>query len=337
MNPILVNAWRGSAIESRHRGAIAVFSVDGKPVFSVGDVQRPVFGRSAVKFIQAIPLVESGAYEALGLDERHLSLACASHNGEPGHIELVNSWLAKLGYDDDAFECGADLPGDDTSRTNLLADGGGPRRMYHCCSGKHLGFLSTCKHLNEPTHNYRLYNHAAQRRWFEVMEQVGSTRLMQLPWGYDGCAIPSIAMPLQRIALAMARFAAPRQAPGLADSRIAAIEKIQTALVAEPYFLAGEERLCTDLIRVAPSVLAKVGHEGVYTACIPSQGLGIALKIDDGAGRAARVALGAVLQRLGVVDVAACQQLGDYFAPSITNSRGDAIGRLEASSEWEQF
>lgn len=335
MNPVLVNRWRGNAIENRHRGAVAVLESSGRVFAALGDVQRAVFPRSAIKFLQAIPFVESGAVEAYGLDDRHIALACASHNGEPIHAGLAQDWLERIDCQHDDLECGAELPLHQATQFELMTSGRGPQRIHHNCSGKHLGFLSTCRLLGEQTSNYRLYNHAAQKRWFDVLESVSNTRVNQLPWGYDGCAIPVLAMPLQRIALAMARFGDFSRFDG---DRRAAVERIHAAITSNPYMVAGKERLCTALMeRMAPNILIKVGADGVYTAVIPEHGLGVALKIDDGSDAAARVALGAVLQGLGVLPAEEVKILGEYLRPSVTNSRGETVGRLEPSSDWDNM
>lgn len=335
MNPVLVNRWRGNAIESRHRGSVAVVEASGRVIAAMGDVQRAVFPRSAIKFLQAIPFVESGAVEAYELDDRHIALACASHNGEPVHVDLAQDWLERIECKHDDLECGATLPMHQATQFELMAEGRGPQRIHHNCSGKHLGFLSTCKHRGEQIGNYRLYNHSAQQRWFEVLESVSNTRVAQLPWGYDGCAIPTLAIPLQRIALAMARFG---DASRFEGERRTAVERIHAAITANPYMVAGQERLCTALMeRLAPHILVKVGADGVYTAVIPEHGLGVALKIDDGNDSAARVALGAVLQSLGLLPADEIKVLGEYLRPSVTNSRGEIIGRIEPSSDWESL
>ncbi len=333
MNPILVNRWRGNAIESRHRGAVAVVQSDGRAVMQLGDARQPVFPRSAIKFLQAIPFVESGAVEQFGLDERHIAMACASHNGEPIHVGLARDWLSRINVTQDDLECGAELPSHQATAYELMGEGRGPERLHHNCSGKHLGLLSACRAHDERLLNYRLYNHRAQRRWFDVIETLASTRVDQLPWGYDGCAIPSLALPLHRIALAMARFA---DTKGLEGQRQESVVRIQAAVAAHPYLVAGKDRLDTDLMeRLAPAILVKVGADGVFTASLPDAGLGVALKIDDGRDSAARVALGAVLTSLGLISAEDAHALSEWFAPSITNSRGELVGREEPSSAWE--
>ncbi len=333
MNPSLVNIWRGNAIESRHRGAVAVVDASGRPLLAVGDVQRPVFARSAIKYLQCLPLIESGAADSFGLDDRHIAFACASHNAEPEHVELAESWLQHIDCGIDQLECGPHMPMGADAQYALCAERKMPTRLHNNCSGKHAGMLTICKHLSENTDNYRLYNHSAQRRWFDVLDAMSSTRVTQLPWGYDGCGIPTVAMPLQRIALAMARFA---KNEGLDENRTAAIERIKKAVTAHPFLVAGSQRLCTDIMSLhAPQILVKVGAEGFYTAMVPERGLGIAIKMDDGHVRGAEVALGAVLQKLDVLDDNACKDLERYIAPSMTNSRGEVIGRAEPSSEWD--
>lgn len=333
MNPVLVNLWRGNAIESRHRGSVAVVRSDGQLLMSMGDVMQHTFPRSAIKFLQAIPFVESGAVEHFALTDRHVALSCASHNGEDVHVDMVSEWLQRIGCNADDLECGSSLPMHEGTKYDLLSAGQGPTRLHHNCSGKHLGLLSTCMHTGDSTEDYRLYSHAANQRWFDVIESMSGSLVMQLPWGYDGCGIPCLALPLQRVALAMAKFS---DASGQSTERTNAITKIQSSVAAHPYLVAGKDRLCSELMQLlAPKVLVKVGAEGCYTACIPEHGLGIALKMDDGQDRGARVALGAVLKKLGFVDDNIVIELEDYLQPQITNSRGEKVGRAEASSEWQ--
>jgi len=333
MNPVLVNRWRGSTIESRHRGAVSVVNASGHAVLTLGDVQQTVFPRSCIKFLQALTFVKSGAVEHYGLDNRHIALGCASHNGEPQHVNLVNEWLATLGLDMGALECGAELPIHQASAYNLMGEGYAPTRAHHNCSGKHLGMLSVCCHEDLGTENYRLYQHDVQRRWFSDLERFCSVQSVQLPWAYDGCGIPTLAMPLQRLALGMARFADPSKLPTEDQD---AVKTVIDAITEHPYLVAGKDRLCTALMkRLAPRVVAKIGAEGCYAASIPERGLGIVMKLDDGNMQAVNVALGAVLSVLGELDSTQFEALEEYIAPQLTNSRGEPIGRMDASSEWQ--
>lgn len=335
MNPILVNRWRGATIESRHRGSVAVVNAAGRAVLTLGDVQQPIYPRSSIKYLQALNFVKSGAVEHYGLDGRHIALACASHNGEPVHVDLINEWLDVLGLDKGHLECGAEMPMHQATAYNLMGEGLAPTRAHHNCSGKHLGMLSTCSHAALEVQGYRLHQHPAQQRWIEDLERLCSVRSLQLPWGYDGCGIPTVALPLQRLAYGMARFADPQDLPG---EDLDAIETIKNALTEHAYWVAGKDRLCTALMkRLAPRVLVKIGAEGVYTACLPERGLGIAIKIDDGSMPCVNVVLGAVLTVLGELDEPDADALAEYITPVVRNSRGEDVGKVEPSSEWRSI
>jgi len=332
MNPVLVNVWRGNTIESRHCGAVAVADADGRLVFTLGDVERALYPRSAIKFLQAIPLIETGAAEHYKLTDQHVAFACASHNAEPIHTDFAREWLKLIGCAADDLECGAELPGDPDTRFKLISSGVTPQRYHHNCSGKHLGLLTTCRHMGENIHSYRLYHHAAQQRWFQVIQELAGVQLQQLPWGYDGCGIPTLAMPLQSVAQAFARFADPA---GLSTERRVAIERISSAVSGYPYMVAGRDRLCTALMELTgKSLLVKTGAEGYFIAAVPGKGLGIAIKVDDGHRRGSQVVIGAVLKKLGLLNQDQHQALAEYLQPDVTNSRAEVIGRIEPSSEW---
>jgi len=330
-NPILVNRWRGSAIEGRHRGFVAVCNSNGDEVLSIGDTSVPHYPRSAIKFLQAIPFVESGAVEHFGLDNRHIAIACASHNGEYVHTNLVKNWLETIKLEEGDLECGAELPLYPDAQFELISKGGAPHRYHHNCSGKHMGMLSTARYMGETTRDYRLYQHSVQQRWVSVLEELTGLEVARLPYGYDGCGIPTLALPGKSLAKAMARMGEPG---GLSLERKYATQIILQAVAEEPYLVAGADRLCSALMaETGKKVLVKVGADGCYTAVLPEHGLGVALKVDDGNQKASEVLLGAVLQKLGAIDNELHEKLGNYFTPDITNSRGDVIGHIALASE----
>jgi len=330
MNPVLANVTRGNAIESVHRGAISVVDSSGRSVYSVGDINQPQYPRSSLKFIQAIPLVESGAARHYALDSQKLAFACASHNAEAVHSDLAASWLNDIGCSPDDLECGAELPLDEDTRFALIEQKQKPGRHHHNCSGKHCGLVTTARFFKEEHKGYRLYDHAVQRRLLDVVGSMASVDAMTLPWGYDGCGIPNVAMPLQSTALAFARFSRPAE---LETSRAEAVETIATAVAEHPYMVAGKNRLCTDLMELTGrDVLVKTGAEGFYTAVIREQGLGVALKIDDGNGRASMVALGAVLLKLDAITERQYQTLKHHVCPDVLNSRKETVGQIQPAS-----
>ncbi|MEQ9180849.1 MAG: asparaginase, partial [Nitratireductor sp.] len=170
-NPVLVEVMRGALVESRHRGAVAVIDADGRTMFEIGDIDRPVFPRSAIKAIQALPLVESGAADACGFDDRDLALACASHSGEAAHAERAAAMLARAGLDEDALECGSHWPLGEQATLDLARAGQTPSALHNNCSGKHAGFLCVCCHGGTAHRGYSGYDHPMQRELRAVMEQ----------------------------------------------------------------------------------------------------------------------------------------------------------------------
>lgn len=319
-------------VESHHRGAAAVVSTDGALVAAWGDVERPVYARSALKPLQTLPLIETGAAERFRLGEQEIALACASHGGELVHIECVTRWLKRIGLSVEDLECGPHLPLDQSAAAALLQAGQRPSALHNNCSGKHAGFLTTAVHLGEPTRGYIRPEHPVQQRLRQLLEELSGTDLKLAPTGVDGCGIPVIGVSLRATATAMARLAAPEALPA---PRAAAARRIVGAMVAAPFMVAGSGRFCTRLMeRCGAAVVLKTGAEGVFTAALPRRRVGIALKIDDGAGRAAEVAIGAVLRYLGVLTEADRRVLAELLEPAVHNRAGEPVGRMRAAAAW---
>jgi L-asparaginase II len=309
---------RGGVIESRHRVDFVVVRADGTVLAAAGDIERGVFPRSAIKPLQALPLVESGAAAAFGVSEAELALATASHGGEPRHVAGVRRWLARLGLGADDLECGPQLPSHQPSADVLLRAGEAPSRLHNNCSGKHAGFLTLARHLGVPTRGYVSPDHPVQRLIGETLREL--TDLPDLPPpAIDGCGIPTFPLPLRLTALAIARFADPE---GLGAARAAACRRIAKAMRAHSELVAGEGRPCTLVMQAVPEVLVKTGAEGVYVAAWPARRLALALKVLDGAGRASPVALMTLLDRLGALDDGARAALAEVARPVLANAAG---------------
>ncbi|MEQ8965759.1 MAG: asparaginase [Azospirillaceae bacterium] len=324
--PVLVERLRGGAVESRHRGRAVVADRAGRVIARWGDVDAPCFPRSAVKPILALPLVESGAADAFGFDDADIALACGSHAGQPAHVERVAAILARLGLEPGHLACGGHSPFHGPSAEALIRAGRAPGPLHDNCSGKHAGMLATAVHLGEPVAGYAERTHPVQQRCLGVLEQLTVQDLGDAAWGRDGCAIPTYAVPLGGLAVAMARFADPIELP---EPRAAAVERVRHAWGAEPFFVAGDGRI--DTVAMAATggrILTKGGAEGVHAAAVPEAGLGIALKIEDGAGRAAEVALVALLEGLGLLDTAALSALTAFRRPSVRTRNGLEAGAL---------
>jgi L-asparaginase II len=328
--PVAVVVRRGERIESEHRVAYAVADATGRLVEAAGDVDRAVFPRSAIKPLQALALVESGAADRFAISEQELALACASHSGEPAHVALVQAWLARLGLDASALECGAHPPLHAPSARHLAAEGRSPERVHNNCSGKHAGMITVACHLGEPIAGYSGADHPVQRLIAGTLCDM--TGLAELPApAIDGCGVPTWPIPLGRLAAAMARFAHP---DGLPAGRPGACARLRAAMLAHPHLVAGTGRACTEIMVVAPQVLVKTGAEGVYVACLLDQRLGLALKVEDGAARAAPVALLALLEALGVFDRRAAATLAACMRPKLRNHAGVLVGRIEPATGW---
>lgn len=325
-NPVLVELMRGPVVESRHSGAVAIADASGRLVLALGDVERPVFPRSAVKALQAIPLIESGAADAFGLGEAELAVACASHSGDRVHIEAVRSLLDKAGLDESHLACGAHWPVSDSASRELMQSVERPRPIHNNCSGKHAGMLAACAHLGLSPSGYERPDHDLQVLIAGIISETCGVRLSRDHIGIDGCSVPTWPIPLAALAQGFARFGT---GTGLPAARARAAERLRRACFKLPALVAGEGRFDTLAMRaLAPAVFVKGGAEGVHCAALPGLGLGIALKVDDGARRGAERALAEVLAAL---IPEARTALAEPLDGEILNWRGLRVGRIVAS------
>ena len=344
MNPILVEVLRGRAVESTHCGALAVLDADGAVLASIGDIDRPIFPRSAVKVLQALPLVASGAADQLGLTDAELALACASHNGEDLHAQTAARILAKAGLDAAALECGAHWPTLDSAARALAAQGRAPDALNNNCSGKHAGFLclacalhggSTAEHgglnLRQYVQGYVKAEHPVMREVTAALQAATSYDLARAPHGIDGCSIPTFAVPLRHLALAFARVGT---GVGLSASHAKAAQRLRRAVASAPFMVAGSGRFDTRVMEVlGERVFCKVGAEGVFCAALPERGLGVAIKIEDGNNaRACEVVMAAVIEALLTLDDAQARLMRSLSELALTNWNGIQVGKLRAAA-----
>jgi L-asparaginase II len=321
----VVEVNRGGMVESRHIIHVAVAHANRGLIASCGNAQHVSFVRSAIKMFQALPLAEDGVVASMGLTSEELALCTASHNAEPFHVAAARAILAKAGVTDDALACGPHPPMYAPAAEALERSGMTPGRIHNNCSGKHAGMLALARHHGWTTEGYHRASHPVQQRVLQTLHAWSGVEPSAIALGVDGCGLPTFALPLDRTALACARFAA---AAARGDSPAATIVR---AMTTNPQFVAGTGRLCTDLMRATGGrVFAKVGAEGYYCAGVPEQALGIAVKVEDGSRRAAEPALLAVLHQLSVLPEGALQDVGDFAQPIVTNTRGEAVGDIRA-------
>ncbi|WP_430512982.1 asparaginase [Pannonibacter phragmitetus] len=331
-NPVLVEVTRGQMTESRHRGAIAIFDANGDPVLRIGDTGARVFPRSAIKALQALPLIESGAADALGYEAPELALACSSHNGEERHVNAARVMLIKAGLDEDALECGSQWPSRLEDVASLVRADETPCALHNNCSGKHAGFLGLAKAMGLKTKGYVDIDHPVQQEIRLVLESMTGDSLTADVCGTDGCSIPTYASPLDGFARAFAAFGT---GEGLEPKRAEAAQRLFRACVENPFMVAGTGRFCTRAMEgLRQRVFVKTGAEGVFCAAIPELGLGIALKCDDGASRASEVMMAAVLEAFLDLNDDEARLLADLRQPVLKSRRDAEVGLIRPSQDF---
>jgi L-asparaginase II len=325
-NPVLIEVTRGELVESRHRGSIAIADAEGELIVALGDVEGPIFPRSAVKAMQALPLVESGAADAFVLNDAELAVACGSHSGDTVHLDAVRSILSKAGLKETHLACGSHWPMSERASRELAGSGGQPGSIHNNCSGKHASMLATAVHLGLDTRGYEQPSHPVQRSIARAIAELCGVEIEHFDVGVDGCSVPTFAVPLAALATGFARLASGKKLP---RSRASAAALLVKACFAEPAVVAGEGRFDTIVMRgLAPFVFVKGGAEGVHCAGLPRVGIGIAVKMDDGVKRGTEAVLAHLLASL----VPQAQQvLSNHVSGDIRNWRGRKVGQIRAA------
>lgn len=318
-----VVALRGGEVESLHRLRAVVVDADGKQHASVGDPRAPILARSAVKPFQALPLVEDGVADGLGLEPEDLALACASHDGTPVHVSAVRAMLGRVGAGESELACGPSAPLNPNAAEELLRAGLEPGRLHNNCSGKHAGMLGLARHRGWDTVGYHEGEHPVQVRALESVAGWAQVPAEGVRTGTDGCGVRTFSLALEAVARAFARL-------GTAGREGGAAREVLGAMRAHPLLVGGSMRLCTRLLETSEGhVVAKLGAEGIYGAWVEDQRLGVAVKVEDGARRAADPALLGVLGAMGALGSDGRDHLEDLAIPVVRNTRGEEVGHLE--------
>lgn len=321
-SPLEVQVFRGRLVESRHRVHAVVADRSGRVAASWGDGNLITVVRSAAKPFQALPLVADGAAEHFALSEEEIALCCGSHNSEEAHVGVARSILAKAGVAEEFLVCGAHAPILAERRDSLVAAGTPPTPVMSNCSGKHAGMLALAAFHGWPPGGYEKMNHPVQRRIGREVAYWTEMEPGTFAWETDGCGVPTCGVPLANLAGAAARLAAAAGSGG-------APRRIVRAMTRHPFMVAGTGRLCTRLMEeTGGGVFAKVGAEAVYLAGVLDPGLGVALKVEDGARRAAESALLWVLGGTGLLPPSVKRALGEFAEPVLRNTLGGEVGRV---------
>jgi L-asparaginase II len=331
-NPVLVRRLRGSAVESMHRGVWCLCDGTGAVLESAGMLTRPVFTRSAVKCIQALPLFETGAADSFAFTPLEIALAVASHNGEDAHTGPVAALLERLGLGSDDLRCGAQAPADPAAREALRADKRSPSQLHNNCSGKHAGFLALAKHLGVPVARYIDPKSEGQELVRQAVLDLTGVAPETLSVAIDGCSAPTFRMPLSGLATAFARVSSPDVGWSTFDeARRSACRRMLDAVAAHPSMIAGEyRRLCTEIARVTGGRLfPKIGAEGVYAIGVRDGRRGLAVKIEDGGIRALHAVVIGLIERFELATKRELEELAHWKEARLTNWAGLEVGTTE--------
>jgi L-asparaginase II len=327
-NPILAEAVRGNWVENRHRGAFIIVDAQGTVIASGGDVERPVFPRSAIKSMQALAIFDRHAAERFHHSDEELALACASHHGEDEHVSNVAQFLDRMGLSVDDLECGAHMPTNGKARAALRAAGAEPSALHNNCSGKHSGMLSVALAMGVPTEGYVTREHDVQRAVRAAVEYVIGEDLTEDRCGIDGCSIPTWAAPLRAWARGFARMAT---GEGLDATQAAGAKKLFDAATAHPHLVAGTGHLDTLVMQAFQGrVMQKGGAEGVQCGAIRDKGWGYALKCDDGNMAASHAMVAALLLEFADPDANQSAVLEQFAHQPTRNVRGTVVGEMRA-------
>ena len=328
-NPVLAEAIRGNWVENRHRGAYVVVDADGRIIASAGDIERPVFPRSAIKSMQALPIFGRNAEGKFHHSEEELALACASHHGEDVHVETANGLLTRIGLSAADLECGAHMPTNAAAREALRLAGAEPSPLHNNCSGKHSGMLSVALAMGVPTAGYVGREHEVQKAVRAAVEAAIGESLTEGKCGTDGCSIPTFAAPLRAFAYGFARMATGK---GLSPDMGSAAQRLFNAATSHPHLVAGTGHPDTLLMAAFKGrLMQKGGAEGVQCGAIRDKGWGYALKCDDGNMAASHAMLAGVLLKFADPDAEQRALVETLGHQPIKNVRGADVGEMRTA------
>jgi L-asparaginase II len=314
---------RGNVVESSHRVHAAVVGPGDELIGSAGNPEEFTFWRSCAKLFQVIPFLRSGGFDALKWGDEELAITCASHGGEPEHVALVQSMLNDLDLEEGDLACGPHEPSSQRGAKLLRESGERPTRLHNNCSGKHAAMLAGAQHNGWPRKGYEAAAHPLQKAILQEVSlwtDIPATKIVQ---AVDGCGVVVFGMTLERMARAYARFAAAAERGDEAPSRVLA------AMSGNPFLVGGTDRTDSMLISASKgAVISKVGAEGVHCAMLPSRGIGMAIKVEDGAQRAQIPALLRLLRELDALPSELPDGLRCSLQKPVRNTRGEVVGEV---------
>ncbi|WP_145029861.1 asparaginase [Paenibacillus sp. Y412MC10] len=326
MDALLVKEYRAGIVESTHYGHICIVNDQGEVYASAGDPHFVTFTRSAAKPLQAIPGIRAGIADYYGLTEEEIAIMAASHLAEPRHIEVLESIQRKIGVDEEQMVCAPTYPLSEDSKEHTIREQGRKRRLYHNCSGKHLGVLGYSRMRHNPEETYAEPDHPAQREILDVIATMSGMEAERIGLGTDGCGFPVFALPLSAMANAYVKLACPDLIPD--EPTRTAVRTITAAMNHYPAMVGGTRRVDTFILQ-DPNIVAKGGFKGVYCFGLKKERLGIALKILDGSEEEWGWVVESILQQIGYDNRRLLEGLRSEFTKDIYNDAGRKVGHAE--------
>lgn len=323
--PLIVEVTRGQIIESTHQVMAVVTDVNGHVVHTYGNSLFLTLPRSCIKPLQAMLLPETGAFQKYDLTMQMLALACGSHQGTSEHLKVAQDWKTKIQVQDSQLICGGHWPYSEVAMHEMVRKQEKPGPLHNNCSGKHLGIITTCLHMQVDPKGYEKYDHPVQAKLRRILTETMKLDNSKMAYGVDGCGIPTYAVPLQNIAVGMSSLINPKESA----IRKMAAETVLQAMREHPLMVSGAGDFATEIIlKTKGRCIVKSGAEGVYAGVIPEQGVAFAVKAADGAARAAKfVVASLLLQNKGVTRDEALA-MGEHFQPQVVNWAGEKVGTL---------
>ncbi len=318
---------RNQFVESIHQGCICVVDNKGKIIYQKGSENTKFFFRSAAKPIQIIPFIESGGAEKMDYSLKEIAIGCASHTGEPMHINTVMGILSRLGLNKDDLHCGISGPYNKDEKIRLITNQEKPSTLHAGCSGKHAAMLAYSKYLGADIANYEDTSHPVQKEIIKAISSFTEQEISDIPVGIDGCGLPIFMLPINKMALAYAKLTYYSQ-----DEKSHYLKSSSTifeAMTKYPEMIAGSNEFCTELMQVTKGkLIAKIGAEAVYCLGIKNGNLGVCLKIADGSERAVFPVVMQLLLELGILENEEYESLKYWHKPALINNLEESIGYI---------
>lgn len=317
MNPILVEIYRNNVLESFHRGVVCVVDAEGKVIHSEGDVHQLCYPRSAMKFLQVIPLIEHGGVERFNFTLEEIAVMCGSHSAQPEHLAIVNSILSKIGLDKSALHCGPQYPTSKKDTDELIRRGEKPHDIHNNCSGKHAGMLAMCVLKGWDTKDYINPQHPLQQLILETCSEFYEYPKEKMITALDGCSAPIFSVPVYNQAVGYKNLTATDK---FSDRRKAACAMVLEAVSKHPLMVAGTKRYCTEMMQItAPQIVGKTGAEGIFCLALPQKKMGVCIKIDDGKMSPQYAVAQAFVEATGLFSKEQMQPLHHYMQEPVLN------------------